>query len=108
MPSSTTTYRCPDWCAREHPAAGSGTAFYHASEMASVTISRPAGPDRLDVQTAQYLPDEPGEPGWSPTVEIAVHAGGRYRLIGLTPEEARELAGVLARAADMLTVPSSS
>ena len=41
------------------------------------------------MQTAQYLPDDPAEPAWSPTVEIAVHAGGRYRLIGLTPEEAR-------------------
>jgi hypothetical protein len=32
-----------------------------------------------------------------------VHAAGRYRLIGLTPPQARELAGALARAADMLT-----
>jgi hypothetical protein len=56
------------------------------------------------VQTAQYLPDDPGEPAWSPAVEIAVHAGGRYRLIGLTPEEARELASMLATAADLVTV----
>jgi len=34
-------------------------------------------------------------------VEIAVHAAGRYRVIGLTPEEARELAAMLDRAADM-------
>ena len=53
------------------------------------------------MQTAQYLPDDPAEPAWSPTVEIAVHAGGRYRLIGLTPEEARELAAMLAKAADI-------
>jgi hypothetical protein len=93
---------CPAWCAREHAAA-----FYHASETASVTIAQPGGglaaPDRLDVQTAQYLPDDPAEPAWSPTVEIAVHAGDRYRLIGLTPEEARELAAMLAKAADSVS-----
>jgi hypothetical protein len=64
-------------------------------------------PDRLDVQTAQHLPDDPGEPAWSPTVEIAVHAGGRYRLIGLTPEEARELAVLLASAADIVSASAA-
>ena len=106
MPSATVTDQCPHWCAREHAAGTCETAFYHASETSSVTISRADGcsvPDRLDVQTAQYLPDDPGEPAWSPTVEIAVHAGGRYRLIGLTPEEARDLALVLARAADLVS-----
>jgi ABC-type uncharacterized transport system ATPase subunit len=83
------------------------TVFYHASEITSVIIARPGGltvPDRLDVQTAQYLPDNPGEPAWSPAVEIAVYAGGRYRLIGLTLEEARELAVMLAKAADIVSV----
>ena len=32
-----------------------------------------------------------------------MHAAGRYRLIGLTPPQARELARALARTADMLT-----
>ena len=103
MPSESVTDHCPHWCARAHPADAHGTVFYHASEITSVTISRPGGltvPDRLDVQTAQYLPDD-AEPVWSPAVEIAVHAAGRYRLIGLTPEEARELAAMLGRAADM-------
>ena len=98
---------CPAWCARAHAAA-----FYHASETATVTIARPGGltapdrldvPYRLDVQAAQYLPDDPGEPAWSPAVEITVHTGGRYRLIGLTPEEARELAALLAKAADSVS-----
>jgi hypothetical protein len=105
MTAMTVTGQCPHWCARDHTADACGTAFYHASEMTSVTISRPGGltvPDRLDVQTAQYLPDDPGEPAWSPAVEVAVHAGGRYRLIGLTPDEARDLAVMLAKAADML------
>ena len=108
MPSMTVIKHCPHWCACDHSADSRGFAFYHASETASVTMSRPADravPDRLDVQAAQYLPDDPGEPAWSPTVEIAVHADDRYRLIGLTPEEARELAGMLTRAADTLSVP---
>ena len=104
MPPATMTSKCPHWCARAHAADTPGAAFYHASEAASVPISRPAGlhgPDRLDVQAAQYLPDEPGDPDWSPSVEITVHSGGRYRLIGLTPDEARELA------ADLLAVPAA-
>jgi hypothetical protein len=32
-----------------------------------------------------------------------VHAGDRYRLIGLTPEEARQLAAMLAEAADIVS-----
>ena len=106
MSAATVTGQCPHWCARKHSAGTGGTVFYHASETSSVTISRPGGitvPDRLEVQTAQYLPDDPGEPAWSPAVEIAVHAGGRYRLIGLSPEEARELAAMLARAADTVS-----
>ena len=104
MPSLTVTGQCPHWCARDHSAEPGGTAFYHAGETSSISISRgPGGPECLDVQAAQYLPDDPGEPAWSPTVEIAVHAGGRYRLIGLTPEEARELAGMLAAAAELVS-----
>jgi hypothetical protein len=106
MSSLTLTDQCPNWCAREHAVDTCGIAFYHASETSTVAISRPDGrtvPDRLDVQTAQYLPDDPSEPAWSPTVEIAVHAGDRYRLIGLTPEEARELAALLATAADLVS-----
>jgi hypothetical protein len=105
MPSHTR--RCPRWCARDHSADACEAAFYHASESLSVTVARPgdpAVPDRLDVQAAQYLPDDPGEPAWPAAIEIAVHAAGRYRLIGLTPPQARELARALAQAADMLTV----
>jgi hypothetical protein len=106
MTTVTSTAHCPHWCARDHSAEPCGTAFYHASETSLVTFSGaadPGGPERVDVQTAQYLPDDPGEPAWSPRVELAVHTGGRYRLIGLTPGEARELATLLARAADMLS-----
>jgi len=122
MPSVTVADQCPRWCSGDHPAATYGRAFYHASELASVTLSqagalaRPGGlaepgcttsnPDRLDVQTVQYLPEDPAEPTWPPAVEIAVHSGGRYRLIGLTPEQARQLAGLLAKAADIVDAPS--
>jgi len=104
MPSRTG--RCPRWCARNHAADTSGAAFYHASETLLVTVPRPGDPelpDLLDVQAAQYLPDDPADPAWPPAIEIAVHAAGRYRVIGLTPSQARELARALARTADMLT-----
>jgi hypothetical protein len=96
--------QCPRWCVRDHSAELRGTAFYHASETTSVTISwprHPGVPERVDVQTAQYMPDDPGDAAWTPTVEVALYTGSRYRVIGLTPEEARQLAAMLARAADM-------
>jgi hypothetical protein len=104
------TSQCPRWCAQEHSGGTPGIAFYHASEPVSVPISRPGDPhrpDRIDVQAAQYLPDEPGEPDWSPAIEVTVHADGRYRLIGLTPDEARDLATLLTRAADLVTAPTA-
>jgi hypothetical protein len=104
MQTGAGTDQCPHWCARDHTAHGAGRTFYHASETCSVTISRPGcsgGPERLDVETAQYLPDDPAETPWTPTVELVLHAGDRYRLIGLTPQEARQLAEMLARAASM-------
>lgn len=105
-PSATVSNHCPSWCACDHSADSSETVFYHASETASVTVSGsggPAVPDRLDVQIAQHVPDDPSASPWSPAVEIAVHASGRYRLIELTPEEACELAFLLTRATVMLS-----
>jgi Domain of unknown function (DUF6907) len=107
----TITDHCPRWCACDHSADASGTALYHTSVTTSVTIAQPgdlAAPDRLEVLAAQYPADDPGEPSSSPAVEIAVHAGGRYRLIGLTPAEARELAGMLVHAAALLSVPAGA
>jgi len=69
---------------------------------------RPGLPERVDVETAQYWPDDPEEEAWTPTVEVALYAGSRYRLIGLTPQEARQLAAVLAHAADMPGVATGS
>ena len=46
--------QCPRWCVRDHSAELRGTAFYHASETTSVTISwprHPGVPERVDVQT---------------------------------------------------------
>ena len=104
MRSMTVTSQCPPWCVREHAAAMGGADFYHASETSSVTVSMtggPGAPEWVDVQRAQYIPDDPGAPAWTATVEIAVHTGDRYRLIGLTLEEARQLAAILARTAGL-------
>ncbi|HEY4850760.1 MAG TPA: hypothetical protein VII22_08175 [Streptosporangiaceae bacterium] len=111
MRFATATDQCPHWCVRDHSAELRGSAFYHASETCSVTISmprRPGLPERVDVETAQYWPDDPDEEAWTPTVEVALYAGSRYRLIGLTPQEARQLAAVLAHAADMPGVATGS
>ncbi len=104
MTPVTDADHCPHWCARDHTTERRGRAFYHASQTCSVTIStagRPGFPERADVETAQYIPDDPGEAPWTPTVELTLHAGSRYRVIGLTPTEARQLAAMLARAADL-------
>jgi hypothetical protein len=112
MPTGTANDRCPHWCTRDHSGALHGTDFYHASETSSITLSGVGrvgtsgldgvgGPDWVEVQIEQHLPDEAGEPAWTPTIEVALHAGGRYRLLGLTPEEAGRLAAMLARAASM-------
>jgi hypothetical protein len=101
--------QCPPWCARDHNADAEQSALYHAGETVSVSIGHPVGgvavPHRLDVQAVQHLPDDPAEPSWPPAVEIAMHTGGRYRLIGLSPGQARELASALTGAADMLSLP---
>jgi hypothetical protein len=104
MRSGTMGDECPPWCTRDHSADRWGRPFYHASATCSVPISRPGCPDVpewVDVETAQHIPDDPVEAPWTPTVEIEVHAGQRYRMIVLTPDEARQLAAVLALAADM-------
>ena len=98
------TDQCPGWCVRDHSAELREAPFYHASETASVAISwprHPGVPERVDVQTAQYVPDDPDETAWTPTVEVALYTGSRYRAISLTPEEARQFAAMLTRAADM-------
>jgi hypothetical protein len=93
---------CPSWCARDHAAEPCGVVFCHESETSSVSVSRPRrtdAPERVDVQTTRYLPDDPGEPAWPALVEVATLAGERYRLFGLTPDEARRLAAFLVHAA---------
>ena len=57
---------------------------------------------RLEIETAQYAPDDPCEGPLIRVVEIALHEGSRYRLIGLTPDEARKAARMLVRAANRI------
>jgi hypothetical protein len=105
MPAITFTEHCPHWCVRDHTTDSCGV-LYHAGQTGSVAIAQPDGlllSDRLDVQVAQYLPEDPQESVWPPTVEITVPAAGRYRLIGLTQQQARELARLLAESADQMS-----
>ena len=46
-------------------------------------------------------------PGVGENLQDHYMTGARYRLIGLTPEEARELARMLAKAADIVTLAAS-
>lgn len=54
---------------------------------------------RLEIETAQYAPDDPCEGPLTRVVEIALREGNRYRLIGLTLDEARKAARMLVGAA---------
>jgi hypothetical protein len=113
MPAMIINGQCPPWCTRDHAAEACGSTFYHAGTIGAVTLSerrgtvspgwQDGGPEHLDVETALYRPDESAEPGWRPTVEIAWHSGGRYRLIGLTPDQAGALAELLAQAASLMS-----
>jgi len=86
--------QCPGWCVRDHSAELREAPFYHASEtsLSSDLVGHGTRvyPRGSEVQTAQYVPDDPGETAWTPTVEVALYTGSRYRVISLTPEEARQ------------------
>jgi hypothetical protein len=93
---------CPAWCALGHDLNGQPGIVLHESLPAVTEISRPREfeiPEWIDVRTTQYSPEEPGELPGPPVVELSCHQGGRYRVITLTPEEARYLAVSLYTAA---------
>ncbi|MBB4944169.1 hypothetical protein FHR32_008572 [Streptosporangium album] len=74
----------------------------HEGETHTLRVSRryePRMPESVDVRVVQYLAEE-ACPVWHPFVEIAHHVGGRYRIINLTPQEARRLAATLLACAD--------
>jgi len=96
--------QCPPWCVSDHAAELGEAAFYHASATDSLMISGSAGLRRvrLEIETAQYAPEDSGEGPWIRVVEIALQEGNRYRLIGLTPDEARKAARMLVQAANRI------
>jgi hypothetical protein len=111
MWSAALAGRCPNWCAKDHTTEQRDVALYHASTTASLTISGSGGSGSsvcVEVETVQHIPDDPRERAWPLTVEVALHEGNRYRLIGLTPEEALQLAGMLTRAAGRRRGPEES
>ncbi|TDD38356.1 hypothetical protein E1287_06010 [Actinomadura sp. KC06] len=94
--------RCPDWCTLDH--SGTRTALLHESETQGLSLSHRHDvrlPESVDVRVVQYEPDETGDAGEAaPSVELTYHVGSRYRVISLSPYEARQLAGVLLACAD--------
>lgn len=94
-------HRCPDWCTLDH--SGTQVALLHESETQGLSLShrhdvRKA--ESVDVRVVQYEPHEPGEAAAPPAVELTYHVGSRYRVIGLSPQEARHLAALLLNCAD--------
>lgn len=101
-------HRCPHWCALDH--SGTEEALLHESEAQSLPLSHRHDvrlPESVDVRVVQYEPyepgagpSEPGDPAAGPSVELTYHVGSRYRVIGLSPGEARRLARMLLAGAD--------
>ncbi|TDB87453.1 hypothetical protein E1264_14515 [Actinomadura sp. KC216] len=98
--------RCPDWCALDH--SGTRTALLHESESQGLSLSHRHDvrlPESIDARVVQYEPDDAGDTAdagdaASPSVELSYHVGPRYRVISLSPYEARRLAGILLACAD--------
>lgn len=96
--------RCPRWCALDH--SGARAALLHEGEARGLALSHRHDvrlPESVDVRVVQYEAHETGERGEAavpPSVELAYHVGSRYRVIGLSPYEARRLAGMLMACAD--------
>lgn len=92
---------CPSWCRLIHD---SSPVLAHESDTHQVTLGLPReGHDEfLTVRTVEYLPlDMPDiTESWGALVEIEHHVGGRYRVINLTPEDARKLAALVLLSAD--------
>ncbi|WP_420821601.1 DUF6907 domain-containing protein [Pseudonocardia acidicola] len=92
---------CPTWCVMH--GSSNHSALWHVSEAHLLELGRSAEPRRkesLDVRAAQYLSDDSDGATWEPAVELAHHVGNRYRVIQLTPADARRIAELLSHAAD--------
>ncbi|WP_413467781.1 DUF6907 domain-containing protein [Mycobacterium sp. RTGN3] len=99
---------CPTWCVEEGVACQD--PLWHVSESHVLELVCPGEPrcrESVEVRAAQYLADDSDRATWVPTVELAHHVGNRYRVIHLSPADARQLAELLSRAADQLDGPIS-
>jgi hypothetical protein len=93
---------CPTWCVIDHDRDGQPALILHESCPVVIEISGPRDadvPERIEVQTTQYSPEDSGELPARPTVELSRYRGGRYRITTLTADEARRLAAGLFQAA---------
>jgi hypothetical protein len=93
---------CPMWCVIDHDRDSQPALILHESCPVVIEISGPRDadvPERIEVQTTQYSPEDSGELPAPPTVELSRYGGGRYRITTLTADEARRLAASLFEAA---------
>ena len=100
--SRTAGGACPAWCVFDHDRNGQPAIILHESlpDVIEISRSREANvPERIDVRTTQYSPEESAELPGPPAVELSCHQGSRYRVTTLTPDEARQLAASLFTAA---------
>src|SRR5580693_4619727 len=100
--SRTAGGACPAWCVFDQDRTGQPAIVLHESLPAVIEISgshEADVPEWIDVRTAQYSPEESGEPLRPPAVELSCHQGSRYRVTTLTADEARRLAASLSAAA---------
>jgi hypothetical protein len=93
---------CPVWCVIDHDPDSQPALILHESCPVVIEISGPRAadiPERIEVQTTQYRPEDSGDLPAPPTVELSRYRGGRYRITTLTADEARRLAASLFEAA---------
>jgi phytoene dehydrogenase-like protein len=101
MPNiATNAAACPIWCATDHNREPDEMAggYYHDSEPTTLDVTYPQTLDALEqlhVQVTQFAPSS----GTAQEPRIDIENNERL-LASLSPEDARELAAMLAQAAE--------
>lgn len=100
------TAECPAWCRLPH----GDRPTSHQGRAVVVPVGRGDTKEEfLEIRTVQYTADTAGmsdfTPELMPFVEVAHHAGGRYRLINLAWPQAAALVEALLHCAEAANSP---